>query len=95
MIMPDRQAETSRYLLLQVRQVSDARFGKIILQSDSPAKANPEGGNTMKPSTKDKAKGRLNQVKGKAREIAGKVTGNSELEGEGKAENAAAKCRKK
>ncbi len=49
----------------------------------------------MKPSTKDKAKGRLNQVKGKAREIAGKVTGNSELEGEGKAENAAAKCRKK
>jgi uncharacterized protein YjbJ (UPF0337 family) len=35
---------------------------------------------------KDRIKGSANQAKGKAKEVAGKVTGDSKLEGEGKAD---------
>ncbi len=40
----------------------------------------------MKPSTDDKATGRIHEVKGKIKETAGVVTDNSELEADGKAE---------
>lgn len=43
-------------------------------------------------STKNRAKGKLRQAKGMAKETAGKVTGNRRLIAEGKAEQAAGKA---
>ena len=40
---------------------------------------------------KDRVSGSLEQAKGKAKEVAGKVTGDSKLEGEGKADQVAGK----
>ena len=41
----------------------------------------------MKPSTKDNAEGKMHQLKGKSKQILGKIVKNRELEAEGKAEN--------
>ena len=41
----------------------------------------------MKSSTRDEEEGKLHQVKGKIKEIAGKVIVNPDLEAEGKDEN--------
>ena len=49
----------------------------------------------MKSSTKDKAKGTFHQAKGKAKEIAGKISDNPKLETEGTGENLAGKVQKK
>jgi uncharacterized protein YjbJ (UPF0337 family) len=40
---------------------------------------------------KDRIEGSLEQAKGKVKEVAGKVTGDAKLEGEGKADQAAGK----
>jgi uncharacterized protein YjbJ (UPF0337 family) len=45
----------------------------------------------MKPSTTDKVEGKIHLLKGKVKEQVGKVTNNSDLEGEGKAESVAGK----
>lgn len=49
----------------------------------------------MKSSTKDRVEGTLRQVKGGAKEIAGKLTDNPELEGEGTGERIAGKVQEK
>ena len=49
----------------------------------------------MKSSTKDQAEGTFNEVMGKVKEIAGKLSDNPELEGEGAGENIAGKVQKK
>jgi uncharacterized protein YjbJ (UPF0337 family) len=49
----------------------------------------------MKSSTKDQAEGKFHKVKGKIKEIAGKVGMNSELEAEGKDEKIAGKVQEK
>jgi uncharacterized protein YjbJ (UPF0337 family) len=49
----------------------------------------------MKSSTKDKAEGKMHQVKGKIKEAAGKVVGNEDLEAEGKGENLEGKVQEK
>ena len=49
----------------------------------------------MKPSTKDRAEGKFHELKGKAKEIAGKVTDNPELEAEGTGEKIAGKVQEK
>jgi uncharacterized protein YjbJ (UPF0337 family) len=43
--------------------------------------------NTMKSSTKDNAEGKMHQLKGKSKQILGKIVKNRKLEAEGKAEN--------
>ncbi|MBI1204826.1 MAG: CsbD family protein [Rhodopseudomonas sp.] len=40
---------------------------------------------------KDRIEGSMEQAKGKVKEVAGKVTGDSKLEGEGKADQVAGK----
>ena len=45
----------------------------------------------MKSSTQDNAEGKMHQVKGKIKEIAGKVVMNPDLEAEGKDELSAGK----
>ena len=49
----------------------------------------------MKPSTQDQIEGKLHEVKGAAKEAAGKVTNNPDLTAEGQDENLAGKMQKK
>ena len=49
----------------------------------------------MKPSTKDQIKGDFHELKGKAKEKAGKVTNNPKLAAEGQNEKLAGKVQKK
>jgi len=49
----------------------------------------------MKSSTKDKTEGMFHQVKGKTKEIAGKLSDNPNLEAEGTIEKSAGKGQKK
>jgi len=50
---------------------------------------------TMKSSTRDKAEGKLHEVKGKVKEVAGKLNDNPKLVAEGKAEKIAGKVQGK
>jgi len=49
----------------------------------------------MKSSTRDKAEGKLHEVKGKVKEGAGKLTDNPKLEAEGAGEKLAGKVQGK
>jgi uncharacterized protein YjbJ (UPF0337 family) len=49
----------------------------------------------MKSSTKDNMEGKLHLVKGKIKEVVGKIVKNSELETEGKVENLEGKVQEK
>lgn len=49
----------------------------------------------MKASTKDQAKGRFHEVKGKIKEKVGRVTNNPDLEVQGTNERTAGKIQKK
>jgi len=49
----------------------------------------------MKSSTKDQAEGAFHKVKGKIREVAGKLGNDPELEGEGKVEKISGKVQEK
>jgi uncharacterized protein YjbJ (UPF0337 family) len=49
----------------------------------------------MKSSTKDQVEGTLHQVKGTAKEVAGKLTDNPKLEGEGTGEKIAGQVQEK
>jgi len=49
----------------------------------------------MKSSKRDKAEGKMHQVKGKFKEAAGIIAGNRDLEAEGKAENIDGKVQEK
>ena len=49
----------------------------------------------MNPSTNDRVEGKLHEVKGKLKQMAGQVVGNPDLEAEGHAEGLAGKIQKK
>jgi len=49
----------------------------------------------MKSSTKDQAEGTFHQMKGKVKEVAGKLSDNHELETEGTGEKIAGKVQEK
>ena len=49
----------------------------------------------MKESTKDQAKGKFHEVKGKVKEKVGRATNNPNLEGEGQDEKIGGKIQKK
>jgi uncharacterized protein YjbJ (UPF0337 family) len=49
----------------------------------------------MKSSTKDNVEGKMHQVKGTIKEVAGRIVGNSDLEAEGKEENTDGKVQEK
>ena len=49
----------------------------------------------MKRSTKDKAKGKFHELKGKVKQRVGRVTKNAKLEAEGKGERVGGSIRKK
>jgi uncharacterized protein YjbJ (UPF0337 family) len=57
-------------------------------RADGPSVKPPsERRNLMKSGTKDEAEGKWHKVKGKIKEVAGKVSMNPDLEAEGKGEN--------
>jgi uncharacterized protein YjbJ (UPF0337 family) len=49
----------------------------------------------MKSSTKDQAEGKFHKIKGKVKEVAGKLSDNDELEAEGTDEKIAGKVQEK
>jgi uncharacterized protein YjbJ (UPF0337 family) len=49
----------------------------------------------MKQSTKDKAKGKFHEVRGRVKEKIGRVTNNPNLEAEGRGEKIGGKVRKR
>jgi uncharacterized protein YjbJ (UPF0337 family) len=49
----------------------------------------------MKPSTKDQIEGALHEVKGKAKEVAGRVSDNADLKRKGQVEALAGTVQKK
>jgi uncharacterized protein YjbJ (UPF0337 family) len=49
----------------------------------------------MNTSKKDKVEGQIHEVKGKAKETAGRILNNPDLEAEGQAENLGGKIQKK
>ncbi len=49
----------------------------------------------MKSSKRDNAEGKMHQVKGTIKEVAGRMVGNKDLEGEGKDENTKGKIQEK
>ncbi len=49
----------------------------------------------MKASMKDKVKGTFHEAKGKAKEVAGKITDNPKLEAKGKVEKLGGKAQEK
>lgn len=49
----------------------------------------------MKSSTKDQVEGSFHELKGKTKEVAGKLSDNPKLEGEGLGEKLAGKVQKK
>jgi len=49
----------------------------------------------MKQSTKDKAKGKIHEVRGKVKEKVGRLTRNADLEAEGQGEAIGGKIQKK
>jgi uncharacterized protein YjbJ (UPF0337 family) len=49
----------------------------------------------MKSSTKDNIEGKMHLVKGKIKEVVGKVVNNSQMEAEGKVENLEGKVQEK
>jgi uncharacterized protein YjbJ (UPF0337 family) len=55
----------------------------------------PDRRNTMKSGTQDQAEGTFHKVRGKLREIAGKITDNPKVEAEGKYEKIAGKVQEK
>jgi uncharacterized protein YjbJ (UPF0337 family) len=50
---------------------------------------------SMKSGTRDKAEGKMHQVKGKIKEVVGKVVNDKDLEVEGKVENIDGKVQEK
>jgi uncharacterized protein YjbJ (UPF0337 family) len=66
---------------------------KVLQPTISPQTYREEG--TMKPSTKDQAEGKFHEVKGKVKEVAGKLSDNPELEAEGKVEKITGKVQDK
>jgi uncharacterized protein YjbJ (UPF0337 family) len=55
----------------------------------------PKENYSMKRSTKDKAKGKFHEVKGKVKESVGRMTKNTKLEAEGKGEQMGGRIEKK
>ena len=64
-------------------------------QKGSAVKSKSYGRNTMKSSTKDQAEGKFHKVKGKIKEVAGKLSDNPKLEAEGAIETITGKAQEK
>jgi uncharacterized protein YjbJ (UPF0337 family) len=60
-----------------------------------PVEPNSDRSITMKSGTRDEAEGKWHKVKGKIKEVAGKVSRNPDFEAEGKGERRTGKVQEK
>lgn len=70
-----------------------AHTGRLQIRFRTPYSHHEERRNQMKPSTEDRAKGKVQEVKGKLKEQAGRITDNPDLEDEGTVEKIGGKVR--
>jgi uncharacterized protein YjbJ (UPF0337 family) len=75
-----------------VNVTTSAANGSLPWRADQIA---PKERQSMKQSTKDRAKGKFHEVKGKVKEKIGRVTNNPNLEAEGQGEQTGGKMRRK
>jgi uncharacterized protein YjbJ (UPF0337 family) len=94
---PDREPDKQRPAFRTEADIEGGRGGLSCIQYEKscPARAKSERRNTVKSSTKDRAEGTYHELKGKAKEIAGKVTDNPKLKAEGTGEKIAGKVQEK
>jgi uncharacterized protein YjbJ (UPF0337 family) len=81
-----------------VRTVYQKKIGSMPRKNCGPAPgtfSKAERRKQMKLSTKDQIKGKLHEMKGEAKEKAGQVTNDPNLEAEGRAEKFTGKVQKK
>ncbi len=83
----NRETDSLAYLLLPENY--------HLNQKSSAVKSKSYGRNTMKSSTKDQAEGKFHKVKGKIKEVAGKLSDNPKLEAEGAIEKITGKAQEK
>jgi len=74
---------------------ADARQGVEVPVANAAAGKKIKRRTTMKSSTTDKAEGTLHELKGKVKEVAGKITDNPKLRAEGTGEKIAGKVQQK
>ena len=67
----------------------------IPLPCYEPKKIEALRGQSMKPSTRDKIKGKFHEVRGKAKEKAGQLANDPDLEAEGQTEMIAGKVQRR
>jgi uncharacterized protein YjbJ (UPF0337 family) len=70
-----------------------AHTGRLQVRFGTPYSHHEERRHQMKPSTEDRAKGKVQEVKGKLKEQAGRITDNPDLEDEGTVEKIGGKVR--
>jgi uncharacterized protein YjbJ (UPF0337 family) len=94
---PDRKPDKQRPAYRTEADIEGSRgsLSCILYEKTCPSRAKSERRNTVKSSTKDRAKGTYHELKGKAKEIAGKVTDNPKLKAEGTGEKIAGKVQEK
>jgi uncharacterized protein YjbJ (UPF0337 family) len=94
---PDRESDKQRFAFRTEADTEGWRAGLSYVEHEKTCacRAKSKGRNAMKSSTKDRAEGTFHELKGKAKEIAGKVTDNPKLEGEGTGEKIAGKVQEK
>jgi len=73
----------------------EARTERLYLVTIREIASNLRKENTMKSSIKDKVEGTFHEVKGKAKEVAGKLSDNPKLQAEGTAEKLAGRVQEK
>jgi uncharacterized protein YjbJ (UPF0337 family) len=74
-----------------MRPSKEAYAYSLVGRSGGAAQNPGKGATVMKPSTKDKAKGKFHEIKGKVKEKAGQLTNKPGLEAEGIVEKAGGK----
>jgi len=94
---PDRESDKQRLPFRTEAGTEGGRAGLPCIQYEETCArgAKSEGRNAMKSGARDQAEGTLHELKGRAREIAGKVTGNPTLQAKGAGEKIAGKVQVK
>ena len=94
---PDGKSDKQRLTFRTEADTEDPRAGLPCDYHEKrcACRAESERRRTVKSSAKDRAEGTFHELKGKAKEIAGKVTDNPKLEAEGAGEKIAGKVQEK
>jgi uncharacterized protein YjbJ (UPF0337 family) len=94
---PDRESDKQRLAFRTEADTEGWQGGLPCLYYEKAfaCRAKSERRNTMKSSKEDQAEGTFHEVKGKVKEVAGKLSDNPKLESEGTGEKIAGKVQEK